>query len=121
MFSHLGLTVGPGFVTMKPKQKPKISRFANDKESCAVKKTNPASITGVLVERIPMYFFSKILRKDQCKSTLVKTCEDICQRNMLKKKVKIVAVYQRFCPAFGFSLAKEYLFYKKLVTKTTEI
>ena len=60
VFSYRGLTVGPGFVTMKPKQKPKISRFANDKESCAVKKTNPASITGVLVERTPMYFFSKI-------------------------------------------------------------
>ena len=38
------------------------------------------------------------------KSTLAKTCGDICQSNMPKKKVKIVTVSKGLCPAFGFSL-----------------
>ena len=60
--SRRSSTVGPGFIvfiTMKPKS----SRYAYRKESCAAKiklKPSASMVTGVLIEKTLMYLFSKI-------------------------------------------------------------
>ena len=86
-FFRLGSTIGPGFITMKPK----ISRFVTKKGSRQGKLRSQNLDEACLKRRYSVYLF-KTTTQGSVVNVFDKTCRDICQSNELTKKVKNVTV-----------------------------
>ena len=85
MFSRGGWTLGPDFITLKPK----TARFVTNKGSCQGKLRRQTLDEACLKRRYSVYLFETTTQVISAESTFAKTCGDICQSNMMKKKVKI--------------------------------
>ena len=59
-FSRRSSTVGPGFITMKPKISRYIYRQGNSSRKVVQQKSRWSKVTSVLIEKTLMYIFSKI-------------------------------------------------------------
>ena len=112
-FMCRGSTVGPGCITIKPKILSYAYRSQNQNEACILNRCSTCN------EKTKCISFRKnnSLKDHQGSvlKVLSKTCGDIgeimSKKHAIEKKVKKnVTVWKQFCPAFGFSHDKKYLF-----------